>query len=262
MRLGGLAHDLRRAADGARRLSLALARVTCAQKPRRQRRPEASPRRFWTSEERATLRRLYPHLPTVEVARRMGRTHLAICAAAEAIGLRKTAEYLASPAACRLRRGGNVGAAHRFQKGRVPANKGLRRPGWYRGRMRDNWFEKGARPQTWVPVGTEVAGTDGYRKRKVSDDRTKPSRFNWKFVHVLVWEKAHGPVRAGHVVVFKNGDRAQIRLDNLELITRRELMRRNSVNRMPKVLAQAIQLRGALVRRIRRHDEKQDRRSA
>jgi len=54
------------------------------------------------------------------------------------------------------------------------------------------------------------------------------------------------------VVIFRNADHADIRLENLELITRRELMLRNSVHNLPKPLAQAVQLLGALNRQIRR----------
>jgi hypothetical protein len=49
------------------------------------------------------------------------------------MGLRKSAEYLAGPEACRLQRGDSVGARTRFSAGHVPANKGLRRPGYFPG---------------------------------------------------------------------------------------------------------------------------------
>jgi hypothetical protein len=213
--------------------------------PRRGRRP-------WTWPEDQALLKRYPHERTVDLARELRRSPSAVSARAGLFGLHKSDAYLESPAACRLRRGDNVGAAFRFRKGHVPANKGLRRPGWAAGRMAETQFRKGQMPQTWVPVGTEVVDSGGYRKRKVSDDRTKASRFNWRFVHVLLWERAHGPVPPGHAVVFRNGDRRDLRLGNLELVSRRELMRRNSVHRLPKALAEVIQLRGAVVRQINR----------
>lgn len=221
-------------------------------------------KRLWSRADDAALRRRYPGEPTARLARVLRRTTCAISARAGLLGLHKSATYLASPAACRLRRGDHVGAAFRFAKGHVPANKGMRRPGWFAGRMRETQFQRGARPQTWVPVGTEVVDSDGYRKRKVSDDRTQPSRFNWRFVHVLTWEAAHGPVPPGHAVVFKNGNRADIRLENLDLITRRALMARNTVHNLPAPLAQTVQLLGALNQQIRRRtrNEEQDRRSA
>lgn len=208
-------------------------------------------RRFDLSEIRV-VRARFPHRPTAEIARRLGRSEAAVRGLAQRLDLRKTEAYLASPAACRLRRGDEVGKATRFRKGHVPANKGLRRPGWCAGRMSETWFRKGDRPHTWVPIGKDVVDPEGYRKRKVADDRSRPSRFNWKFVHILVWEAEHGPVPAGHAIAFKNGDRRDIRRENLELVSRRELMRRNSIHRLPRALKSVIHLRGALVRRIRR----------
>ena len=86
--------------------------------------------------------------------------------------------------------------------------------------------------------------------RKVSDTGYPPR--DWRGVHLLLWEEHHGSVPPGHAVVFKNGNKADIRIENLELITRRELMARNTVHNLPKPLAQLVQLRGALVRKINR----------
>jgi len=193
------------------------------------------------------------------VARELGRSVRGINSQAGLLGLRKTAAYLASPEACRLRRGDNVGAPYRFQKGHIPANKGLRRPGWHSGRMSETWFKAGERGSRWMPIGSTRL-IDGYRYTKVKDIRSTkdgpgfvPYTVNWKLTHFLLWEKAHRRrVPPGHALAFRNGDRTDIRLENLELITRRELMRRNTVHNLPKELAQVIQLRGALQRQINR----------
>lgn len=42
-----------------------------------------------------------------------------------------------------------------------------------------------------------------------------------------IWEKANGPVPKGHVLILKDGDPLNLKLDNLELITRAELIARN-----------------------------------
>ena len=52
----------------------------------------------------------------------------------------------------------------------------------------------------------------------------------WELVHQRVWRAAHGAVPAGHAVVFKDGDKRNTKLGNLELVTRAELMRRNSIH--------------------------------
>lgn len=213
-------------------------------------------KRLWSRADDALMRKRYPHEPTSVVARALRRSVIAVFARARyQLGLKKSDTYLASPHACRLRRGDNVGAAFRFTKGHVPANKGLRRPGWHRGRMKETRFKKGAlngaAALRYKPVGsTRVC--DGYIYRKVADTRGVPWTRNWKQEHVLVWEAAHGPVPTGHALAFKNGDRTDIRLDNLELLTRRALMARNTIHNLPKPLAATIQLLGALNRQIRR----------
>jgi hypothetical protein len=87
---------------------------------------------------------------------------------------------------------------------------------------------------------------------------------NWMFVHRMVWEMEHGPVPKGHTVCFKDGNKLNVWLDNLELLSRHALMLRNSVHHLPKELVQVIQLTGALVRKIRRREnaQKQDQRFA
>jgi hypothetical protein len=211
-------------------------------------------KRLWTRAEEAVLRARYPHERTATIARSLRRPLSSTYQHAARLGLSKTAAYLASADACRLRRGDNPGVPFRFKKGHVPANKGLRRPGWGPGRMKETWFKRGVRQcvavRLYKPIGTERMSKDGYLERKTNDNL--PLQARWRAVHLLVWEEEHGPVPKGHAIVFRNGDKRDIRLDNLECITRRELMARNAVHNLPKPLAQAIQLLGALNRKIRR----------
>lgn len=121
--------------------------------------------------------------------------------------------------------------------------------------MKATQFKAGVRSgkaaQHWVPIGSLRVNSDGYLDRKVREDHG--SR-NWVCVHRLVWEEANGPTPAGHAVVFKPGRRTtsidQITLDALELVTRAELMRRNTIHRYPRELKQAIRLVGKLRRTI------------
>ena len=120
--------------------------------------------------------------------------------------------------------------------------------------MRETQFKKGVRQgvavRLYKPIGTERISKDGYLERKVNDGL--PLQARWRAVHLVVWEALHGPVPAGHAVAFKNGDRTDIRPENLELIHRRALMARNTVHNLPKPLAQTVQLLGALRRQINR----------
>jgi hypothetical protein len=63
----------------------------------------------------------------------------------------------------------------------------------------------------------------------------------------------NGPIPPSHAIAFRDGDRSNCAIENLEMVSRAELARRNVMwNRYPKELCLAIQLRGALKRRIRR----------
>lgn len=111
-------------------------------------------------------------------------------------------------------------------------------------------FQPGWVPHTWRPVGTVVRDPGGYLKRKVSDHRDIPSRLNWRFIHVELWERHHGPVPKGMNVVFRNGDKTDIRIANLELVSDADLMRRNTRHRYPEEINLAIGAKARLTRVI------------
>jgi hypothetical protein len=204
-------------------------------------------KRLWDSEDDALLRKRYPHEATEPLAAELRRTVSSIYTRAMKLGLAKTDEYLADLAgASKLR---DAGAPFRFARGHVPANKGLRRPGYAPGRMRETQFKKGHPPLNHMPLGS-TRRVDGYLYRKIADTWYVPWTRNWIPEHVRLWEEANGPVPPAHVLAFKNGDRDDICLDNLELITRRELMARNTIHNLPKELASTIQLLGVLKRQI------------
>lgn len=209
----------------------------------------------WTADELETVRINYADFPTFLIAYLVGRSEQAVYSLARTLGLHKSEAYLAGPWACRLRRDNTAGVPYRFRKGQAPANKGLRRPGWASGRMRETQFKKGQKPHTWLPIGSTRINGDGYRDRKVSDTGYPPR--DWKGEHILLWEEHLGPVPPGHCICFKNGDKADIRIDNLACISHAERMRRNTIHRYPPELKDAIRAHAKLQRTIRKRYEEQ-----
>jgi hypothetical protein len=205
----------------------------------------------WTEEERQILDQLYPNTPTQEIARRLGRKITAVYAAAAARGLKKTKDFMREFHAVRLQGPNGAGVASRFKPQQTPWNKGIS----YQptGRTSENWFSPGNRPHTWVPVGTYRVNADGYLDRKI---RENANQGNWERVHRLVWIEHHGPIPPGRIVVFRDGLRTvkleEITIDRLELLTRSQLMARNSVHRFGEEIFRVHQLRGALTRMINR----------
>ena len=199
------------------------------------------------------MRERYPNTRTDRLAEELGRRVSTVYQHAIGMGLRKTPEYLASPDASRLRRDCTCGIPYRFKKGQIPPNKGLRRPGWGPGRMKQTQFKKGHVSANRRELGELRLNADGYVDMKVSERKGARA---WKAFHVVLWEDAHGPVPPGHAVVFKDRDTLNIDLPNLELLSRAQLMVRNSIHNLPPEIKSTIHVLGQLKRRIR---EKQDR---
>lgn len=216
-------------------------------------------RRPWTDADRDLVRRHYADMPTAELAARMGRSVKTVYSVAYKLGLRKSGTYFAAGLGGRT--GDGRGAATRFQPGHVTWNKGTRYIAG--GRSAETRFRAGQIPHTWQPVGTYRVRKDrsgGYLEQKMTD--TRCTRRDWIAVHRMVWEATHGPIPPNHVVAFRPGRKSivleEITLDALELVTRQELMRRNSVHRYPEDVKAAIRQLGVLHRRINertKHEE-------
>lgn len=207
-------------------------------------------RRRWTQDEDDIVRDYYPDVPTDVLALALGRKIGAVYQRAQNLGVKKSERFLASPLSGRTGHDGR-GRVAQFRKGHKSWNKG--RKGWQAGgRSKETQFKPGSRSgraaELHQPVGAERINGDGYRDRTIHD--TGPMHKRWRAVHILLWEEAHGPLPDGHAVVFRNGDKSDIRLANLELVSRAELMRRNTRHRYPEEINRAIAAKAALTRRI------------
>jgi len=201
-------------------------------------------RQFWTPEQDELIRRLYPDTDTAELAAMLGRKYQALCARAARLGVRKSAEYMARHAEISRQRLLVIGRESRFKAGQRVWNKGMKglQSVWI-----ETGFQKGHRPHTWVPIGTEV-WRYGYLYRKIRDDG--PVQRHFESVHRLMWIEVHGPIPPGHIVVFRDKNPRHLTLDNLELITRAELGRRNHIGHLPPELRQLIGMKSRLTRVI------------
>lgn len=185
------------------------------------------------------LRKNYHNTKNEILAKALGRSKSSIAARAFKLRLLKDKEFILEHA-----------KKSWFQKGHVPDNKGKKMP--YNANSARTRFKKGQIPPNTVPVGTEVVDSYGYRKVKVSDGSTKQER--WKYVHHQVWEAHHGEIPKGSIVVFKNGDSSDIRIENLECITRAQHAIRNR-DKYPEDIHRLTQMIGALNRQINKRKE-------
>ena len=102
----------------------------------------------------------------------------------------------------------------RFKPGSVPHNKGIKGTGGYE----PTQFKKGNKPVNHRPVGSERINVDGYVEMKIEE----PSK--WILKHKHVWQLANGPMPKGHAIIFGDGNKMNFDLDNLLLITRKQLL--------------------------------------
>jgi hypothetical protein len=152
-------------------------------------------RRRWLPEELARVRELYPNHPTKAIAEELGRSELSVYQAAGKMGLAKDRQFVKEYFRSKPPAAGFI--AKQFRKGHAPANKGLRRPGWSTGRMKESQFQKGHRPHTWRPIGTIATDDEGYLRVKVRErDASTPERGwhpdVWPLVHHQTWGNTTG----------------------------------------------------------------------
>lgn len=130
----------------------------------------------------------------------------------------------------KARRKWSSGLTGHFEKGGRPWNAGMK--GLVIEGSQKGWFEKGQEPLNYRPVGSErKCPKDGYVLVKVEDKGSYQER--WRHKHVVIWEKENGKVPENHVVIFLDGDKTNIRLENLKMISRRDLVRLNQSS-LPK----------------------------
>lgn len=200
------------------------------------------------------MRRDYADMPTSELAARLGLTIEQMWRKAAILGVKKSARYRRTGHSGCIRPGEWRGQVTEFKKGMAPHNKGKQFSAG--GRAPETQFRVGHLPHNTVPVGTVVTDSNGYLKKKITDNR---NRRDWQFLHLLVWRAAHGPAPAGHVVIFRDGDKRNVALGNLECISRAENMRRNTIHRYPPALKQTIRAAAKLRRTIEEYsNEKQN----
>ena len=106
-----------------------------------------------------------------------------------------------------------------FRKGQAAWNQGMK---GLRMSPRTE-FKKGNKPAT-----TKHDGAITVRNRNQTPYQyIRISECNWMLLHRKIWGDANGPIPRGHVIRFRNGNTLDVRLENLECISRSEHAMRN-----------------------------------
>lgn len=207
-------------------------------------------RHAWTAAEIDILRARYPDDDTEQLAKSLGLRPGQLHDKAARQGIVKSPEFIRALKAKAARTAREAGKETRFVPGQVPWNKGI--PFRSGGRSAETQFKPGMLPRNYRPIGS-VRLCAGFWQRKQTETGYPPR--DWVNIHHLVWRASGQEIPAGYALCFRDGNRANFDLANLELISRAELMARNSIHNAGPDLARLQQLRGAIMRQINRREK-------
>ena len=111
-----------------------------------------------------------------------------------------------------------TGTIGHFKKNSIPWNKGTK---GYTSSNKTS-FKKGNIPKNYRTVGSERVNVYGYIEVKVADPGT------WKLKHRLLYEEHYGEIPKGSKVIFLDGNKQNINIENLKLVSDATLLIANN----------------------------------
>lgn len=202
--------------------------------PRHTKKPQ-----YWTSEQKKILIENYADsTPQQMIELLNGVFDMAqISKKAQRIGIRKSDDY-------KLREI-NKG---RLPPGNIPWNTGQHYNAG--GKAKDTQFKPGSTPPNTCAVGTQRVNDKGYIEIKIEEGE---GRKKWKLLHREVWQRNHGKPPKGSIIIFKDHNKNNCAIENLQLITKEQLMLENSGHNYSEDLKEVMRLKAAITRKINRY---------
>jgi hypothetical protein len=200
-----------------------------------------------------TLVEKYPNTPTYLLAKELGIPLTSVYHKANKLGLKKSEQYLNSPFSGRLRPGTNLGGNTKFEKGNIPFNKGKKmNPETYE-KCQRTMFKKGLKPHNTKEVGKIVKRIDNtgipYLYIKISDS-------NWHLLHRVIWQLHNGKIPENMKITFIDGNSLNCQINNLQMVSYADLMRKNSHVNIPSEILEVIKLKNKLIQKINSYGKK------
>jgi hypothetical protein len=186
------------------------------------------------------IRQRFPHEKTQCIADDLGLTYSQVANRAFTMGLKKTLDFKRSESSGRTNLL-TAGAKFRFTPGHTPFNKGKEMPTEVYEKVKATMFKPGNRPHNWKPDGSIVERKDTdlsgrvYLYYKLSDSK-------WILYHNKIWIDANGPIPNKHIIIFKDGNTRNCQLENLQCISMKDNVLRNSIQRFPEEIKEVIKL--------------------
>lgn len=198
----------------------------------------------WTEKMDKVLIDNYPSLETKEVADKLGLRISQVMSRVFKLRLRKNDEIKTL-----------VRSKGAFKKGHIPFNKGKKQHEYLTDdiiekSMRTR-FKKGHIPVNLKSIGYERINIYGYVEVKTEK--------GFVLKHRMIWERHNGPIPKGHIVRFKNGNKQDSRIENLELVTCSQNMKDNTIHNYPPEIKTAIRSIANINRRIKKYEQTNNR---
>jgi len=186
---------------------------------------------------------LYPNHSSKYIAKLLGVTISKVYNTAWGAKVKKSAEYMLTPESGRII---EPSVANQFKPGHTPHNKGKQISAEIYEKVAPTMFKKGNKPANTKPNGTINVRADSsgrlYQYIKIKDCQ-------WELLQRHVWAQANGEIPTGSVVIFLDGNYLNCELSNLQVISRKENMARNTIQRFPAELQEIMKLTSKLKRK-------------
>lgn len=193
------------------------------------------------------LKARYPFESTDKIAIDLGLTIEQVYRKAASLGLKKSHEYLSTSSSGRYKTGLVNNSSTQFKPGHIPLNKGQKMSKDLYDIVKRTMFKKGNKPFNTQPNGTINIRKDTsgklYKYIKIADSK-------WKLYQRYVWENSNGAILPGMIISFKDKNPMNCVIENLEIITRKENMNRNTIHNYPTEVKQLIKLNSKLKKAI------------
>jgi hypothetical protein len=197
----------------------------------------------WSETEITLLREMYPHYSLDYISNELDRSIGSVHNKAKDLRLKKSPQYkewLKYTSAYNLN---TYGEPYRFKKGQPAHNKGKKMSESTKKKIEHTFFKKGSKPYHAVENGHEHVNKEGYVVVRIAPSKTR-------LKHHIIWEQHHGTIPSGKIITFRDGNKKNFDIHNLEMITRQEGMNRNTIHNYPRPIKDSLYAIASLTRTI------------
>lgn len=188
----------------------------------------------WTNHERQILIDLFADNYTNDICKILNRSYSSVASQSYLLGLKKSEKFMEMELQKQSERLKKVGEKSRFKKGQYAHNKGKPMSKNVYDKIKHTFFKKGNIPHN--------AKFDGYETLSKGYVEVRISQGHYEKKHRHIWMQHYGEIPENHIIIFKDKNRFNFDIDNLEMISIAENMKRNTITRFPPELRKAIHL--------------------